>query len=232
MEENTLLLNQTIAKNLIYYRKRAGLTQAELAEKINYSDKSVSKWESANGVPDVYILVQLAALYGITVNDLVGTEPKKEPKADRTGLHILIMLLSSGIVWLLVTCAFVILRLVAPHLMWAWLTFLYAVPVNAVVTLVFACVWKYKTLNFISVTALIWSVLTGVFMTWLLIGLEHGVSVDGLWSLFLIGAPLQVLEVLWAYFRYSLFKAKGGTKTKREKVKKSKREKGKNTDEN
>ena len=72
MEENTLLLNQTIAKNLAYYRKRAGLTQAALAEKINYSDKSVSKWESGAGTPDVYILVQLAQLYGVTVNDLVG----------------------------------------------------------------------------------------------------------------------------------------------------------------
>ena len=51
--ENIELVNQTIAKNLIFYRKAAGLTQAEVAQKINYSDKSVSKWESGNGVPDI-----------------------------------------------------------------------------------------------------------------------------------------------------------------------------------
>ena len=51
--ENTNEINRKIAKNLTYYRKAAGLTQAELAEKINYSDKSVSKWESGNGVPDI-----------------------------------------------------------------------------------------------------------------------------------------------------------------------------------
>lgn len=69
--ENLETTNQRIAKNLIYYRKAANLTQAELAQKINYSDKSVSKWESGNGVPDIYILLKLADLYGITVNDLV-----------------------------------------------------------------------------------------------------------------------------------------------------------------
>ena len=73
--ENTNEINEKIAKNLVHYRKAAKLTQAELAEKINYSDKSVSKWESGNGVPDVYILIRLAQLYGVTVNDLVCDEP-------------------------------------------------------------------------------------------------------------------------------------------------------------
>ena len=53
--ENVNEINRKIGKNLACYRKAVGLTQAELAEKINYSDKSVSKWESGNGVPDVYI---------------------------------------------------------------------------------------------------------------------------------------------------------------------------------
>lgn len=69
--ENLDTTNQRIAKNLIRYRKAANLTQAELAQKINYSDKSVSKWESGNGVPDIYILLKLAELYGVSVNDVV-----------------------------------------------------------------------------------------------------------------------------------------------------------------
>ena len=60
--DNIREINEKIAQNLAYYRKAAGLTQAELAQKINYSDKSVSKWESGGGVPDVYILMQLADL--------------------------------------------------------------------------------------------------------------------------------------------------------------------------
>ena len=44
MEENKTL-EQIIAENLVYYRKESGLTQLEIAEKFNYSDKSISKWE-------------------------------------------------------------------------------------------------------------------------------------------------------------------------------------------
>ena len=232
MEENTLLLNQTIAKNLIYYRKKAGLTQAELAEKINYSDKSVSKWESAGGVPDIYILVKLAELYGITVNDLVGEPPQKEPTSRRLGLHILIILLSAGLVWLCATCVFVILCLFLPNLEWPWLTFLIAAPLSSIVVLVFACIWKYKMLNFISTSLLIWTSLTAIFITLLLVGSLYGLSIGGLWTIFLIGAPLQVLEVLWAFFRYSVFKARGGEKApKKEKpAKKEKKQKQKDED--
>ena len=46
---------ELLAKNLAYYRKASGLTQLELAEKFNYSDKSVSKWERGEGFPDVFV---------------------------------------------------------------------------------------------------------------------------------------------------------------------------------
>lgn len=62
-------LKKIIAKNLVTYRKQAHFTQAELAEKLGYSDKNVSKWERAEGVPDVLVLHQLAEMYGVTVND-------------------------------------------------------------------------------------------------------------------------------------------------------------------
>ena len=77
--ENLETVNRRIAQNLIRYRKAANLTQAELAQKINYSDKSVSKWESGNGVPDIYIFLKLADLYGVTVNDLGGENSSKTP---------------------------------------------------------------------------------------------------------------------------------------------------------
>ena len=96
--ENISETNKLIAKNLTYYRKAAGWTQAELAEKINYSDKSVSKWESGNGVPDVYTLLQLAELYGVTLNDLVGEGTPTLPTKERRGLRGWIILLASGIV--------------------------------------------------------------------------------------------------------------------------------------
>ncbi len=219
--ENTHEINQNIAKNLTYYRKSAGLTQAELAEKINYSDKSVSKWESGNGIPDVYTLMQLAEVYGITLDALVtSAEPEpvcldvsedaeeiqntaKREKNRTRGLHYLIMLLSSGIVWLVATCVFVVLQLLNPKLE-AWLAFLYAVPINAIVLIVYASIWKYRLLNFFSVSTLVWTVLTCLYLTCRLVSESVGTDYSGLWCVYLLGIPLQVLEILWVFFR-SLF---------------------------
>lgn len=226
--ENIELVNQTIAKNLIFYRKAAGLTQAEVAQKINYSDKSVSKWESGNGVPDIYILMQLADLFGVTVNDLIGVGEKVAPidsRKKRNRLHLLIMLLSSGIVWLLATSLFVCSNLIAPERAW-WLYFLFAIPVNAIVLIVFSGVWKYKTLNFISVSVLIWTLITAIFV---LLNVTVGSQTRKWWLLYVLGAPVQLLEIEWTHFRYRLKRAKASkglfTKPERKRNRKEK-EKG------
>ncbi len=200
--ENSIEINQKLAKNLTYYRKTAGMTQAELAEKINYSDKSVSKWESGNGVPDIYTLVQLAELYGVTIDTLLGDGAPVRVKKKTRALHSLIMSLSSGIVWLVATCLFVAFQLLMPERTW-WLIFVYAIPVNAVVLLVFACIWRYKMLNFVCVSVIIWLVFTCMFLTIKAVALEA--ELGPLWTIFLLGIPLQVLEILWVFFR-SIFK--------------------------
>ena len=64
-------LKNQIGANIAAYRKNAGLTQAGLAEKLNYSDKAVSKWERGDSIPDVLTLMALAEQFGITVNDLL-----------------------------------------------------------------------------------------------------------------------------------------------------------------
>ena len=65
-------LKKQLGANIVAYRKRSGLTQAGLAEKLNYSDKAVSKWERAESMPDLLTLVQLAELFDVTVNDLLA----------------------------------------------------------------------------------------------------------------------------------------------------------------
>lgn len=204
--ENMREINGKIAKNLIYYRKRAGLTQAELAERINYSDKSVSKWESAGGVPDIYVLLELSKLYGVSLDELVNGEAPEEiePIAEenkKNGKRILIMLLSSGLVWLVATCLFVGLHIWDSRLP-AWLAFLYAVFANAIVLIVYTGLWKYRIFNFISVSTLIWITITCLFAT-------LGVLVENVnfGFLFLVGIPLQLLEIFWVFFRFS-FKRK------------------------
>ncbi len=72
-----------LAENLVKYRKLHGMTQAELAECISYSNKSVSKWERGEGVPDVYVLLKISDLYGVTLSELVGQAGTSKETADK-----------------------------------------------------------------------------------------------------------------------------------------------------
>lgn len=211
--DNNTEISKNIAKNLIFYRKEAGFTQAELAEKINYSDKSISKWESGNGVPDVYTLMQMAELYGVTLNDLVGEGTPVLPTKERRGLRGWIMLLASGIVWLVATCLYVLIQLIKPGEDW-WFIFLYAIAVNAIVIIVFACVWKYRVVNFLAVSALIWTGMLCLHITLKLIFQRFGGDQRPLWLLYILGVPLQILEIMWGFFRSRLRRKKQARKEK------------------
>ena len=146
--------------------------------------------------------MQLADLYGITLNEFVGEEVKEQPKEalpqknKSHWLHILIMLLSAGIVWLVAIFSFALCTIIKPDGAW-WLIYLYAVLATAIVTLVYAWIWKHRIVNFISVTTIIWMALVCLYLTIRLV-VEN---TPMLWCLFLIGVPLQVLEILWAFFR-------------------------------
>ena len=205
--DNISEINRKIAENLIRCRKAAGMTQAELAEKINYSDKSVSKWESGNGVPDVYTLMQIAELFHVTINELVGDEapmPKEERlrhQRKTKWLHTLITLLSSGIVWLVATCAYVVLSVAMPSTKGIELCFLYALIAQAIVIIVYAGIWKYRILGFVGVTLLIWMAIVCAYLTANLVAMGIGEESRSFWSFFLLGIPLQALEIVWVFFR-------------------------------
>ena len=189
-----------IGKNIAAYRRNAGITQAELARKINYSDKSVSKWESGNGVPDVLVLMRLAELFGVSVNELVGESPKE--RASNTFMRVMVLLISSALIWLIATATFVAMKIFASaHGAW-WLVFVYAIPANAAMLAVFAAAFRQRTTRFVSITVLIWGVILSTFLTSLVISKNNGTAGAGdLWFIFLLGIPLQVAETLWFCLR-------------------------------
>ena len=60
-----------IAKNITALRQGAKMTQIELAERLNYSDKSVSKWERAESLPDITVLKAIADMFEVPLDYLV-----------------------------------------------------------------------------------------------------------------------------------------------------------------
>lgn len=187
-------LKNTIAKNLTYYRKKAGLTQIELAEKVCYSDKSISKWERAEAVPDVIVLKQLADFFNVSVDAFfIDDNSKKEKSKTNNGMkHLLITIMSVGIVWLVATIAFAFIGMIISNIKHVWLVYVMAVPISFIVLIVFSCLWGRTWHKIVSISGFIWSFsLTIYLMT----------SFVNNWLLFLIPIPIQVLVVLWFIFR-------------------------------
>lgn len=196
----------TVGKNLTRLRKMANMTQLDLAEKLNYSDKSVSKWEQGNGIPDIRILVQLSELFGVSLDDLVREQPGAiMPKKARFLRRMIILSCSVGLCWLVAVVCFVLCRIFAPSISDAWLAFLYAVPVSAVVVVVFSSIWRYKWTRFVSISVLIWTVLACCYLTVLAAAGYHA----EVWLIFLIGVPLQLL----AFFFFAWWKRPRVTKS-------------------
>lgn len=183
MQEDAL--RNAIARNIAFFRKQGGHTQAELAEKLNYSDKSVSKWERAEGVPDIYVLTQIAALYQVSVNDLISEDepglPVKKPK-------LLILLLSLGLVWLAATVLFFALMLLCPQMPGKWLCFLYAVPVSGIILTVFTCMWWQVWKRCAAVAVIIWGLAVCIHLT-----LNLPVS----YMIYIVAGVVQLLFILW-----------------------------------
>lgn len=175
----------TIADNISRYRKSIGLTQSELSEKINYSDKSVSKWERGEGVPDAATLIRLSEIFGVTVNDLVypqadsGSESRPEKQtpsnstADRfTWKHYFITLLSVGTAWLVAFLTACIFEFVAPDIAEVWneRILCYAGAAGSTVWLVLAVLWWPFAWRLICVTVLTWTAALSVYVTFPITG--------------------------------------------------------------
>ena len=190
-----------IAKNIIDLRKRDGMTQAELAERLNYSDKAVSKWERGESVPDITVLKTIADMFAVKVDYLLTVEhtdasleaPKMSKRQKRN--RKLIMGMCLVLVWLIATFVFVILQAAMPTQPLLWLSFVYAVPVSLNVWLVFNSIWFNTKNNFLIISALVWSVLAVVYLSLIFI-IRFNV-----WLLFLIGIPAQIIVILWAGIR-------------------------------
>ena len=196
-----------IGSNIAAYRKRDGLTQVSLAEKLNYSDKAVSKWERGESIPDVLTLMQLADLFGITVNDLV-CDPNALPEHSGSKLEQamtqvsekalkrkanknVIQALSSTLVWFIALFAFVILSSFDALETYSCLLFFVAIPANAIVLLSLRSAWRDFRWNQMLISLIVWGSLLSIFM--IILTAYH----YNFWKVFLLGVPGQIAIFLW-----------------------------------
>ena len=189
-------LKTQIGNSIAAFRKQCAMTQAELAEKLNYSDKAVSKWERGESLPDVMTLVQLSELFGVTLDEMIGTDSaavvKKQPKTPKRRVNKgVIQMLVSLLVWFVALFVYVVLSSIG--LPRSWIGFIYAIPVNAIVLLCLRSAWHKYRLNFILVSLIVWGSLVSFYASMLIF------TGFNIWRLFLLGLLGQA--AVWLWFR-------------------------------
>jgi len=186
-----------IAKNIQKLRQEKGLTQLELAEKLNYSDKSVSKWERGESLPDIVVLKNVADLFDVTLDYLVEEEHNGKPvtkeQVDRNYRRNCYIVTGTSIfiVALIATLVYVILAMIFPGTSYPWLCYAYAVPAALIVWLVFNSIWFNPRRNFLIVSLLVWSLLLALYLTFSMLGFH-------ILPILLVGIPAQLIIWMWS----------------------------------
>ena len=184
-------LKKNFSNNLIKLRKTNNLTQLALAEKLNYSDKAISKWEVGSVIPDVETMTQIADFFGITVNDLIYPETKKKYRRIFWQNHLNLTGLSIGLAWFIATIVFFILQ-EATTLDRVWLTFIITIPISFIILVTLSSLWFGKAATMTSVSGLAWSSILTIFLL---------LNNPSYWFLFIIGVVGQLLIIFWSQLK-------------------------------
>lgn len=180
------------ASNIINLRTRAGMTQAELGSLLNYSDKTISKWERAEAIPDAFVLKQMGEIFGVTVDNLLTSHdewkpiPVEEPETEQvsysTGRIIAIAVIG---VWTLALTAFVALWLAGLII---WQVFVVALPVSILVYMILICVFHRRRYLQHVIAVFVFSLFVAAYL--LAYPRYHP------WQLFLIAVPAEIIVYL------------------------------------
>lgn len=195
-------LKTIIGNNLAELRKEKKLTQLELAEKFNYSDKAISKWEKGDTLPDIETLHALCEYYGVTLDYLTHPGNRREKSEfvkvnEEVKIHnnIISSLMMLVIVWMIMVIVYVYVRITDGRSLWT--LFVWAVPASSIVAVICNALWFHKRLvYFISYSVFVWSIITSFYLQFLYINA---------WPLFLVGIPAEVILFLWS----NIIKPKG-----------------------
>ena len=169
------------------------MTQGELAEKIKYSDKTVSKWETGEAIPDVETLIDICEVFGVSLNDITSgpiserlIKQTKEEKKE-TSNKLTISLLAISLVWILATVFYVYANIT--YQMNIWLVFVWAIPCSFVLAIIFNTIWGKRINTFVFVSIFMWTFILAIFVT---------MFAMHMYPIFLLGIPGQIAIVLWS----------------------------------
>ena len=181
-------LKSVVGQNIFYLRTVNHLTQYELGEKLNYSDKAISKWERGEGLPDLYVIQKLCALFGVNADYIMTEHSEQDKKVDIRPVkrnRRIIMNIATIAVWTVALIVFVGLAIAIKK--YVWQIFIYAIPVVGIVTTVFSFTWSKGKGAFFTISAIIIGILLTVYFA---------VGVYTNWMIFLLIIPAEAILFL------------------------------------
>ena len=186
-------LKAVVAKNITALRTKNKMTQLELGVALSYSDKAVSKWERAEGIPDAYVLLKLSEIFGCSVDYLLHEHGEKEPlpKQKKRVNHAVVSLISLLGVWTAALLSFIVMHLAGFTYP---LIFVYALVVSMILLTVFNSLWGKLAWEFVIISALVWSIVLMIYLIFLREGKNY-------WQLLLLGIPSQLIVLLCFYVK-------------------------------
>lgn len=186
-------IKNIIAHNIISLRKKHGMTQIDLAEKLNYSDNAVSRWERGEATPSVETLEQISEIFAVPIETLFkGNAMEVADKFTKTERirKLSVLLLFVSLVWFVVSVIYVYAKTIMGYNLWT--LFAWAFPISALVLLPFNNAWGKKIWMFVILSVFTWTLLISLYLQFL----EHNI-----WLIFITGVPVQVALVIWAFIK-------------------------------
>lgn len=186
---------EIIAANLVSLRKASKMTQQELASKLNYSDKAISRWEHAETLPDIDTLCKICSIYGVKFEYLLQKEQpqKNNPYVEKsdTANKVLITIIAAFSVWIAAFSLYFGLHMTVK--IYAWMIFIWSIPATAAVLLVCNGVFfRSKTYKYIVISLLMWTLLLACYLQ---------LITYNMWMMFIVGVPVQAVIMLSAFLK-------------------------------
>ena len=176
-------IKNNFSKNIKILRERKHLTQVQLGAELGYSDKSISKWEKGDVMPDIATLDHIAKYFNLSVNDLIEAETSKV--LNKKDINKLIVAICFFSIVTLASIIFFVLSIFGT-LDRLWLVYIYTLPVFCIVFIVLSSVFFNYKLIILSISMLVWSITLTLYLTFINLNI---------WTIFIIGASVQLLLI-------------------------------------
>lgn len=182
-------LKEIIAQNIFYLRTVNHMTQYELGEQINYSDKAVSKWERADGIPDVYVLKNMAELFNVSVDYFLTPHSDQETKIERKPVNTArrALILNTALISVMTVALLLFVIIALSTDIYFWQVFIFAIPIASIIGMVFTAIWRKTFGLFMFISLLLWSIVLTIYIA---------IGNPRMWMIFLLGVPAQIIVFL------------------------------------